>query len=62
MGKNDALIRLRVTDVKYVYIKKRKAGVDINAAVAEGSTGRMSLSGLGPYLANPTSLYRLTRP
>lgn len=35
MGKNDVLIKVRYTDMKYVYVKKRKAGSELNLAVAE---------------------------
>ena len=34
MGKNDVPINLRYTNIKSVHIKKRKAGSDINEAVA----------------------------
>ncbi len=35
MGKNDVLIKVRYTDMNYVYVKKRKAGSELNLAVAE---------------------------
>ena len=35
MGKNDVLIKLPYTNIKYVYVKKRKTGCEINEAVVE---------------------------
>ena len=32
MGKKDVLIKVRYTDMKYVYVKKRKAGSELNLA------------------------------